>query len=255
MEPCSMPLPFLDGASIQSSGTQCYSPEMITHGLCGYSAVMTSWISATVLVDGLHWPHRCLRWTCQFFNDVVPGGSPQRGWLQMVPIFCRRCLNHEIVWHIDTPGAIGSHQAGLQHTHCPFSVDDCETLASLFWNEVFLQCPAYTWLQTFRCVVWWNPISENSESIPWRLSNPCLVLLVWSRAYTMRVEEINSYSCEGGNFPASHCWVMQKVRPLDLRFFFVQYIKHYYNMVRGISAPQYDTFWPCGLFTLLQFYI
>ena len=35
---------------------------------------------------------------------------------------------------------------------------------------------------------------------------------------------------------------------------------HYYNMVRWISAPstmhfcpQYDTFWPCGLFTLLQF--
>ena len=34
----------------------------------------------------------------------------------------------------------------------------------------------------------------------------------------------------------------------------------YYNMVRWISAPgtmhfcpQYDTFWPCGLFTLLQF--
>ena len=34
-----------------------------------------------------------------------------------------------------------------------------------------------------------------------------------------------------------------------------------YNMVRWISAsgtmhfrPQYDTFWPCGLFTLLQFY-
>ena len=34
----------------------------------------------------------------------------------------------------------------------------------------------------------------------------------------------------------------------------------YYNMVRWISAPgtmhfrpRYDTFWPCGLFTLLQF--
>ena len=39
----------------------------------------------------------------------------------------------------------------------------------------------------------------------------------------------------------------------------VAYIFHY-NMVRWISAPgtmhfcpQYDTFWPCGLFTLLQF--
>ena len=34
----------------------------------------------------------------------------------------------------------------------------------------------------------------------------------------------------------------------------------HYNMVRWISAPgtmhfrpRYDTFWPCGLFTLLQF--
>ena len=39
-----------------------------------------------------------------------------------------------------------------------------------------------------------------------------------------------------------------------------QWVKIYYNMVRWISAPgtmhfcpQYDTFWPCRLFTLLQF--
>ena len=40
----------------------------------------------------------------------------------------------------------------------------------------------------------------------------------------------------------------------------VKWYMPYYNMVRWISAPgtmhfrpRYDTFWPCGLFTLLQF--
>ena len=35
VEPCSTPLPIQAGASIRSSGTQCKSPQMITHGLCG----------------------------------------------------------------------------------------------------------------------------------------------------------------------------------------------------------------------------
>ena len=65
------------------------------------------------------------------------------------------------VWHIETSGAICRPQDGL-HTHCPFSVDDGEALASYFyWNDVFLQCSAYTWLQTFRCVVKLNPTSED----------------------------------------------------------------------------------------------
>ena len=34
------------------------------------------------------------------------------------------------VWHNETSGAIYSPQAGLQHTHCPFSVDDGEALTS-----------------------------------------------------------------------------------------------------------------------------
>ena len=43
VEPCSTWLPIQDGASVPLSGTQCKSPEMITHGLCGYSTVMPSW--------------------------------------------------------------------------------------------------------------------------------------------------------------------------------------------------------------------
>ena len=62
--------------------------------------IRASWrpgVSATVLVDGLHWSHRCLRRLCQSFDGVVPGSSPLRGWFQVVPISCRRCLNHIIL--------------------------------------------------------------------------------------------------------------------------------------------------------------
>ena len=34
------------------------------------------------------------------------------------------------VWHIETSDAICIPLVGLQHTHCPFSVDDSEALAS-----------------------------------------------------------------------------------------------------------------------------
>ena len=67
----------------------------ITHGLCGYSGVMTSWFSVTVFVDSIHWSHKCLWRRCQpSFDGVVPGGSPLHGWFQVVPTSCRRCPNH-----------------------------------------------------------------------------------------------------------------------------------------------------------------
>ena len=68
-----------------------------THGLCGYSDVIASWCSATVLVCGLHWFHKCFKRICQSFDDMVAGGSPQCEWFQVVPISCRRCVNHIIV--------------------------------------------------------------------------------------------------------------------------------------------------------------
>ena len=43
MDPCITPLPILEGTAIQSSGIRCKLPEMITHGMCGYSGVTTSW--------------------------------------------------------------------------------------------------------------------------------------------------------------------------------------------------------------------
>ena len=54
-------------------------------------------VSATVLVDGLHWSHGCLRPICQSCDGVVSGSSPLRRWLQVVPSSCRRCLDHRIV--------------------------------------------------------------------------------------------------------------------------------------------------------------
>ena len=44
------------------------------------------------------------------------------------------CVAH---WHIEQSGAMCSPQAGLQHTHCSFSVEDGEALVSyslLEWN-------------------------------------------------------------------------------------------------------------------------
>ena len=84
-------------------------------------------VPVTVLVDGLHWSHRCLRRICQSLDSVIPGDSHLRGWFQVVPISCRRYLNHRIFLCGTT---ICSPQAGLQHTHCPFPVDDGEALAS-----------------------------------------------------------------------------------------------------------------------------
>ena len=46
-------------------------------------------VSATVLVDGLHRSHRCLRWICHSCYVC--------GWFQGVPISCRPCLSHTIV--------------------------------------------------------------------------------------------------------------------------------------------------------------
>ena len=54
-------------------------------------------VCAIVLVDGLQWSHKCLRRIYQFFDGMVHGGTPLRGWFRVVPISCRQCLNHRIV--------------------------------------------------------------------------------------------------------------------------------------------------------------
>ena len=55
---------------------------------------------------------------------------------------------------------------------------------------------------------------SNSELISWTLCNPCLAVPTWLRVWTMAVEEKYSTSREGVNFPAPHCWVIQKVKSL-----------------------------------------
>ena len=54
-------------------------------------------VSAINHADDLYLSYRCWRRKCQSFDGVVPGGSTLRGWFQVVPISCRRCLNHSIV--------------------------------------------------------------------------------------------------------------------------------------------------------------
>ena len=153
---------------------------MITRGLCGYSGAMTSWFSVTVLVDGRHWSHRCLRRIYQFFDGVVPGGSPLRGWFQWSQflVVCgtlKRLVPSAVLKLVcKTPTALSlSTMLGPQKV-------------ILCWNEVFLQCPPHMWLQTFRCVVYSNQTPQvkmsHSESILWRYRNPCLTLPVWSNA-------------------------------------------------------------------------
>ena len=53
---------------------------------------------------------------------MVPGG-PNFLWTMPQPQDC-------YVWHTETSGTISSPQAGSQHTHCPFSVDNGEALES-----------------------------------------------------------------------------------------------------------------------------
>ena len=162
-EPCSKPLPIQDGASMHLSGLQYKSPGMITHGLSGYSGVVMSWCFCNTSVDGLEGSHTCLRQIFHSFDTLVPGCSPLCGWFQVVPISCRWRLNQRIfVWHIETSCIICIDQAALLKLvvlSLSMMVRPKEVI--LCWNWVILQCPAYKWLQTFRCVVWLNPTSEN----------------------------------------------------------------------------------------------
>ena len=96
VQPCSTPLPIHDWASIRSSNTQCKSSDMITHGVCGYSSVMTSWCSCNSSCGWSPLTPKGLRRISQSLDSVVPGDSHLRGWFQVVPISCRRYLNHRI---------------------------------------------------------------------------------------------------------------------------------------------------------------
>ena len=67
-----------------------------------------------------------------------------------------------IMWHIETSGAICSPQAGLQHSHCPFSVDDGETLVSyslLEWSVSAMSSLGVIIDVRMRGLL--NPTSEN----------------------------------------------------------------------------------------------
>ena len=69
------------------------------------------------------------------------------------------------VRHIETSGVICSPQAGLQYTHCPFSVDDGEALASyslLKWSVsamsslqviIDVQKRGLIWPHKWKCII------------------------------------------------------------------------------------------------------
>ena len=143
---------------------------MITHGLCGYSGVMTSWCFYNSSCGWSPLTHRCLRRIWQSFDGVVPWGSALWWWFQVVPISCRRCLNHRIVvvWHIETFGAICSPQAGLQHIQCPFSANDVEALTThslLEWSLSAMSMLQVITDAQMRGLITPNP-THTTENVP-----------------------------------------------------------------------------------------
>ena len=191
-------------ASIRSSHTQCTCklPEWLRMVCVDIRPIWRTGLSATVLVDGLHWSHKCLRRICQSFDGVVPGCSPLRGWFQVVPILWRRCLNHRIVVcgtfkHLTTSAVLKlvcsiPMVLSLSTMMGPLQVTLC-------LNEAFLQGPCRSLFVGIKCLcnvkltsdyrrsdVWFNRNPQvkmsHSESISKRLRDPWLAVQIWSRA-------------------------------------------------------------------------
>ena len=81
-------LPIQDGAPIQASGMQCKSPQVITHGLCGYLGVMMSWCFCHPIKFWSEYANPVMVWLLEV-THYVDG--------LVVPISCRQCLNHGII--------------------------------------------------------------------------------------------------------------------------------------------------------------
>ena len=157
-----------------------------------------------------HWSQSWLRRICQSFASMAPGGSPLREWFQVVSMSFRWYLNHKIA------GAICSPQAGLHHTHCPFSVDDGVAPAShSLWEWSVSTMPS---LQVITDV----QMRGLTEPHMWKWS----ILSQFHKGYVIHVwlfrcgQELRKWeyrkwsaSCEWGNFPMLHCYAIQKVKP------------------------------------------
>ena len=95
---------------------------------------------------------------------------------------------------------------------------------------------------------------ENVPGIPGACAPT--ILRIWQEAYDT-YETKHQYSHNLRQWYTHH----DHMGPfLQIEFNSSRSMDIYYNMVRWISAPgtmhfrpRYDTFWPCGLFTLLQF--
>ena len=124
------------------------------------------------------------------------------------------------VWHIELSCAICSPQAALQHTHCPFSVDDSEALAShslLKWSVATLSS---LHVITFRCVFLLNPKVQFRVDF---MKDTLFMFGISAMVKSLDNESRLNGLCIPwrGNFSASHCWVMQKGRPLkNVHFYF-----------------------------------
>ena len=186
------------------------------------------------------------------------------------------------MWHIETSGNICSPQDGLQHTHCAFSVNNGEALASHYGDVIMSMIASqitslmivysdadqrkhqsstslafargihrgpvnspHKWPVTQKmfpfddvimslfvgmkcsCNVQLTDDYRHSDGLikPHKWKCPILsqfhkgyIIHIWHFRYGQEcrqwVDEMNSASCECGNFPAPHRWAMQKGRPL-----------------------------------------
>ena len=215
MEPCSTQLTVEHGASIRSSDTQCKSSEMITHGLCGYSGVMTSWCfcnSSCGWVPLIPWMLKANMPMTMWFLDIAHYADASR-WSQSVlgdvhyhdvimGTIASQITNLTVVystvysdadqrkhqssaslafvWEIHRDRWIPAQRASYAENVSIWwrhHVSTIQLLCVAHWNvwrhlqsflcrwwwwgpsklffvgmEFFLQCPAYKWLQTFRCI-------------------------------------------------------------------------------------------------------
>ena len=124
----------------------------------------------------------------------------------------------------------------------------CVDMSLLIWYSIWKKCGLKTkarngnsWWDIWRNSMIWVPTSQQGQS----------------ETKTMHTNYLLQYDIVGR--------IMQLIpfhkyhNPMKNTKLCIQCIFHY-NMVRWISAPgtmhfrpRYDTFWPCGLFTLFQF--
>ena len=95
---CSTLLPIQDGAPIQASGMQCKSPQVITHGLCGYLGVMMSWYFCHPIKFWSEYANPVMVWLLEVTHYVDGLVVRARSLVGNVSTTELLCVSHWNVW-------------------------------------------------------------------------------------------------------------------------------------------------------------